>query len=1591
MIDDVLRELEAVGTVESEGEFTLDRAKAREKMRRFQLADPRAYVLELVQAASLKGATVVRVTVDSRDMVMELDGRPFSAADFEDVYGAALSRRSDHDLLARRQLALGLNSAMALRPVGIEVESGDGRTGARLRLRPDEDDVIETIETTRVGTRIHVRERFRLGTFVSFLQDLSGSLAEEQLLRARCGYASFAIDLEGARLDNGLGFGDEPVVLALEHHTEHTRLVCGLHPSGEGPALARILKDGVWITDHELPKGRFPDGFRAVVQDHALRKEVSQTDVVRDDAYEAMLGALRAGAVRVMAALAQHHQAGDAPPWAQAALLRFLRLLGPITLRGVLEPAEAAHVLRTLPLWEATDRRPLCLHDLVAEADARGGVACTGRSRFEGLPVPERSFVLYLVGIDTAAEDRKQIVKGLLGSQLHDVSDALARIHRREQARRAWRARPAEPRLPEGAYLARRMIEGPGVRGELGITAQPAERARVGLVIDGCMIADVPVELPWLGLRVVVEAQAFQPTETFQGIVRDAPTFRALLSVAEAIPALYGDLARAPQSAWRDACAMSMLESLLRDDPIGPTLARPLCEVADELAAAEVEAFGAARLRAELDPLGPSPHPVATMPLYPTLGPRRYSLCELVRRARANERIEVVAKPEPGIEADVLVLDAEDRELLQTLFARPLVDATQKVLRLVRERDFLRQPVVPRRLSASAPAVVVPIEGEGITGMLQVDPTHSPVARSQPITVLHRERRLGGFPLLLVGRCEGFVEAAGVQPRADYRGVRSGPALDQARAAVLRAFAAACLRIAERVAERRTTAELPFLREVAALPFPSRGLRAVYDKLVRTKDVSREQELEAYARLYAAMHVTDGAADLDRRLWTASRSRTTLEGALAVPAPKRGATWALAAVDVLFPPANEHERIDERALRPVAALAELPILFARHDRRFATLAVLANAARKGTVLHVDEFSDVDMDDRLVLKADAEQLEILRRILGANRLLKGDGALERQRQRQMLAAKPKVDTIALRHGEALVSVRWNDKNGEGEVGLASEHPGDPSRTPKMVLRAHRERVEIEIVRLSDEPAELVVAANDDRLSLALDWKSVHRNKMFEALVRRCHERVPGLVGQLVARWDQLGSAARKTAWYHVLDYLRAQRPQGAKDWSDPRAVGQWFAKAASLPGFFAVDGTPWSAAQLAEVDARRGRLELLPAPWSVWGASPLPPDRPVFCVDAYERMALVAMFSHVDDVQASWGTWQERAHNLRTAPPRTRLADVDALVAHQLSTPGLEGWLAVPADGRRLALELCAEGRVVAWRRVDGMLPCAGSVSGHQVVPDERFADATLDARAVTALEVASVELYRALGRWFSEHPEHPERPRIAGLLAERVVALARRGKSLELSAQVLLAELRQLPVLALRNGRRISLHTALQEQPDELGHLDLWPARAHRLEQMYAEPPSAPVQPPTPVRLDPPPPRSSPPPPPPPAPPPPPPPPPEPTPQERLVEALRAELALLRESRNRRLLADVYLDRIRIDAVPRKRRALVAHADEHGLTVNRDHPVVQRALAQHQADPVWCSYVTSAVYTALNVRFEDVTDADERAFLVRLCQLAASE
>ncbi|MDE2292631.1 MAG: hypothetical protein KGL53_11165, partial [Elusimicrobia bacterium] len=111
------------------GSLRVDRPRALEKLRRYQLGDPRRGVLFWLRCACAAGAKFVNVEPGPNTLVLTFDGRPLARADLRDPYGALFVEDAEP---RGRQLALGMLWAMRLEPSSLELESGE--EGRRLRL-----------------------------------------------------------------------------------------------------------------------------------------------------------------------------------------------------------------------------------------------------------------------------------------------------------------------------------------------------------------------------------------------------------------------------------------------------------------------------------------------------------------------------------------------------------------------------------------------------------------------------------------------------------------------------------------------------------------------------------------------------------------------------------------------------------------------------------------------------------------------------------------------------------------------------------------------------------------------------------------------------------------------------------------------------------------------------------------------------------------------------------------------------------------------------------------------------------------------------------------------------------------------------------------------------------------------------------------------------------------------------------------------------------------------------------------------------------------------------------------------------------------
>ncbi len=178
-----------------EGRFRLDWQKALDKIKRFQLADPHRYVLELVPAAIASGASAIGVTTDADDVHFSFDGQPYSEEELTRLFDYLFAQ--DVSLVRVRQLALAVNSALGLQPKWVIVESGDGTVGHRMRLSTYKDHRVESLAGEEVprGTRVHVRERVSWKVMGDLFRTEN---AEDRLLADSCLHSPVPLVLNGS-------------------------------------------------------------------------------------------------------------------------------------------------------------------------------------------------------------------------------------------------------------------------------------------------------------------------------------------------------------------------------------------------------------------------------------------------------------------------------------------------------------------------------------------------------------------------------------------------------------------------------------------------------------------------------------------------------------------------------------------------------------------------------------------------------------------------------------------------------------------------------------------------------------------------------------------------------------------------------------------------------------------------------------------------------------------------------------------------------------------------------------------------------------------------------------------------------------------------------------------------------------------------------------------------------------------------------------------------------------------------------------------------------------------------------------------------
>ncbi len=528
--DPLIDALRAGGAQSGGGAFTLDAARARAKLREFQLADPHRYILLLVQAMAQRGATHIEVVIDANDTVMTSDAAPLTFEELQDLYMLLFAATPPPAGL--RELALACNAAMATDPrwVRVECRGPDGSSdGVRLEQRNDAEDRVDRVAGLTAGMRVHVRERFGLGIVRRFFAAGSDAIREQAVLRHGCRFSTLPLLLSGEPL---LRESADDAVRAWHDVTHDGRRIgeLGLSAAGTRGRL-ELVRHHVWLTTHALDEPRLV-GVRGVVDVSHLRTDASMTDVVRDDEFAAVLHAVRSTHDVALSAACRRHPAGDGVlaglvrealchrigahlAEADAELGTLATPGGPSRWRFESEPLR--DFLR-VSLWSTVggERRSS------AELLARGPVH---HSAVEIHPTPPE-----FADIVFAKGRAETLLRAAFPGRTVDYGNYVRRTATREANRAALDERLHSVILPSrGNYDFIAPFSAPSVEGVIGWSAA-AGASWIRVILRERLLVQIPVEPEFGTIHVAVSA-AFTPTDMLDDAMRDAAFAAAMHAV----------------------------------------------------------------------------------------------------------------------------------------------------------------------------------------------------------------------------------------------------------------------------------------------------------------------------------------------------------------------------------------------------------------------------------------------------------------------------------------------------------------------------------------------------------------------------------------------------------------------------------------------------------------------------------------------------------------------------------------------------------------------------------------------------------------------------------------------------------------------------------------------------------------------------------------------------------------------------------------------------------------------------------------------------------------------------------------------------
>ncbi|HUH06018.1 MAG TPA: hypothetical protein VML75_28705 [Kofleriaceae bacterium] len=535
------------------GRFRLDWKRALDKVKRFQLTDPHRYALELVQGAVAGGATSIEVSTDADDVIITHRSNALNDLELEQLFDFLFAKEGE--LTALKQLAIGVNAALALEPKFIHVDVG----ARRLRLTSHQDlEVLPLAGEPVDGVRVHVRERLSWRVVTRAVRDQT---SEVRLLAEHCRFSPAAIIVNGTELPRGLA---APAMITQPFGAGAMRGVLALPVKPLPGSEIQVCMNGVHIvtTDFRAENPWLAElGVIGAIDDPALTRNASHTDVHRDARFSGLANTLAAVARTLLTTLVRDTLAGKAPATEDP-----LRHYHGLAARSLLRFAdrhklsdELACLLDVPDLVElAVTDRPRSSLRPVWDACARAGALNVAEKRYDVKLADLPDGVLPVLG---PAWVLSEVFEGQVPQGCDELLVDLERGRDNARKREALRR---EPRLNATEAVVRVPFESGGIRGELGLDQGTAlsilrlvDADGVGVVPDPgdgrarmltvFMREGVPIGARWIEAGVLngvalLESEAFAPNPAWTDLADHGHVKTVTPLLYAAVPALVAKL-----------------------------------------------------------------------------------------------------------------------------------------------------------------------------------------------------------------------------------------------------------------------------------------------------------------------------------------------------------------------------------------------------------------------------------------------------------------------------------------------------------------------------------------------------------------------------------------------------------------------------------------------------------------------------------------------------------------------------------------------------------------------------------------------------------------------------------------------------------------------------------------------------------------------------------------------------------------------------------------------------------------------------------------------------------------------------------------